>query len=413
MQRISRQFRILGLMLALIGGIATATSTAGAQDPPTTPVLVMVVTCADASCDDAGTAPRVPDITVHAWDSTDEVWLASCETNAGSQSGGCTMEIPDGVDYYLTWEPATLDGYTFFGDLIPVNDPQAPSGWIIPFVPAAVDPSTTILANAALCTDASCAEFQTTLTDFEIEVFNADTNDFLDSCITPDGSQSGACELEVPANVTNYAFDWRPDQVPVGYTFHSVIVSDGTMGPVTHTLAFAPETPDTASVPVNALLCDDATCTDGAGDWIPDFEISAYQDGTDLFLDSCLTDEGSQFGGCVLEIPADSPDFYFDWDPAQVPAGYEFYDILVSDGEMGPVVHTLAFVPAGTTPTETPATTTPAPTATATSTAISGLPATGTTGSGESGSTGLLLLASGVLLAGALMLGANRLGARK
>ncbi len=412
-----RQLRVLGLMLALIGGIASATSSVGAQDPPTSPVLVMVVTCAEADCADVDTAPREPGITVTAWDAVDDVFLASCTTDAGSQSGGCTMEIPDGVDYYLTWDPATIEGYTFLGDLIPVEGEMGPSGWIIPFAPEAVDPSTTILANAALCTDASCAQFDTFLLDFEIEVFNEATSDFLDSCITPQGSQNDACELEIPANVTDYVFDWRPDQVPAGYTFHSVIVSDGQMGPVIHTLAFAPDEIETVSVPVNALLCADAACTDGAGDWIPDFEISAYQDGTDLLLDSCVTEVGNQFGGCVLQIPANNPDFYFDWDPAAVPAGYEFFDILVSDGEMGPVVHTIAFVPVSTTPTvtpatETPATTTPAPTATATSTAISGLPSTGSTGASESGSPGMLLLARGLLFGGALVLGASRLRTR-
>ena len=413
---LTRQLRVLGLLLALFGGIATATATTGAQEFPTTPVLVMAVTCTDANCADVDTAPREPGITVHAWDSTDDVWLASCTTDSSSQSGGCTFEVPEGVDYYLTWEPATIEGYTFLGDLIPVNDPQAPSGWIIPFVPEAVDPSTTLLANAALCTDASCAVFETTLTDFEIEVFNAATSDFLDSCITPQGSQNGACELVVPADVSDFTFDWRPDQVPAGYSFHSVIVSDGQMGPVVNTLAFAPDVPQ-ASVAVNALLCADAACTDGAGDWIDGFEISAYEDGTDTLLASCVTELQSQFGGCVLEFPATTPDFYFDWDPAQVPAGYEFFDILVSDGEMGPVVHTLAFAPEGPAPTETPVTpqptTTPAPTATATSTAISGLPATGTTGSGETGSTGMLLAAAGVVLAGAALLGASRLRTRK
>lgn len=408
---LTRQLRVLGLMLALIGGIATATSTAGAQDPPTSPVLVMVVTCADATCADVDTAPRVPGIEVHAWDSVDDTWLASCTTDSSSQSGGCTMEIPDGVDYYLTWSHGP-EGYTFLGDLIPVNDPQAPSGWIIPFVPEAVDPDETILANVALCTDASCATFETTLADKTISAFNQGDDTFLDSCVTPDATQNNSCELLIPGNIPDFYLSIPADEVPVGYTFHSIIVSDGTMGPITHTLAYAPDTTETVSVPVNALLCDDATCTDAAGDWIPDFEISAYEDGTDTLLDSCLTEVGSQFGGCVLEIPANSPDFYFDWDPAQVPDGYEFYDILVSDGEMGPVVHTLAFVPAGTTPTETPATTTPAPTATATSTAISGLPATGTTGSGETGSTGMLLAAAGVLLGGAFVLGASRLRTR-
>ena len=125
---LTRQLRVLGLMLALIGGIATATSTAGAQDPPTSPVLVMVVTCADATCADVDNAPREAGITVHAWDSADDASLASCSTDASSQSGGCTMEIPDGVDYYLTWDPATIEGYTFLVDLIPVvREPSAPA----------------------------------------------------------------------------------------------------------------------------------------------------------------------------------------------------------------------------------------------------------------------------------------------
>ncbi len=287
-----------------------------------------------------------------------------------------------------------------------------------------------ITVNAILCSDDTCAEPGDTVPGFTIVALSNDTSEELDSCVT--GGADNTCTLAVPAGA-DVSFDWIPAEVPDGYIFRDIAIT----GEGVTSLLFVPtaeptEPPvETEDVLVNAALCTDPGCLEFS-DTLVGFTIYALDNNTGDPLDSCVTDEGSQGNVCVLEVPVGS-DIAFDWIPEEVPAGYLFRDVIVSDGEMGPIVNTLAFSQAEEpteepteipteVPTETPTeeptdapteepTETPAVTPTATGTPqVKVLPSTG---SGDSSNvTGLAILATGLIAAAGLMVASRKLNTR-
>ncbi len=270
-----------------------------------------------------------------------------------------------------------------------------------------------ITVNAILCSDATCAELGDTIPGFTIIALDNNTAGELDRCVT--GGAANTCTLSVPAGA-DVSFDWAPDEVPDGYLFGDIAVT----GEGVTSLLFVPTTEpvgETVDYLVNAALCTDGGCTEFS-DTLVGFTIYALDSTTGEQLASCVTDAGSQGNICILEVPADT-EISFDWNPEEVPDGYLFRDVIVSDGEMGPIVNTLAFAPAvepteepTETPTETPTeepTETPATTPTATP-QVKALPSTG---SGDSSNvTGLAILATGLLAAAGLMVASRKLTTR-
>lgn len=315
--RFSR-LRLMVTFFAMIAAVTVGLGQTAAQDPvETEPLTVSAVLCEDATCETLG--DRVGDVTVSAIDTTSSEVLASCLTVLDNQVQGCTLDIPTGADYTLEWD-ITPEGYTFFGELIPVAGDPGPPVTYIPFIPVAAE-TETMLVNAATCVDQDCTEFADWLVDFEIRAYDETTSELLDTCLTDAGSQGNICELTVPVDAS-VVFEWDAALVPAGFEFDRVIISDGEMGPIVNTLAFRPTTAP------------------------------------------------------VTETPT--------YEPTEVPT------------------HEPTIAPTNA------ATTTPA----ATSTAIAGLPSTGSIGDSGSSSTGLLVLTSGVLLAGILAFGAIRLRTR-
>jgi len=281
--------------------------------------------------------------------------------------------------------------------------------------PVAAQDTEFLQVAVVLCDDDACSSLDDRASGILVSAIDTNTSEVLGACTTSYQSQSGGCGLQLPAGA-GYFLIW--DTTPKGYTYRgeNIVADDGPGGVIT-LIPFVPSGSIPQSINVNAALCTDATCSDFA-DHLVGFEIIAYDDASNAPLDSCLTDVGSQGNVCILTIPAGTA-YYLGWNPDADPDGYDFYNVIVSDGSIGGIVHTLAFAPNGIIPTETPLPpqptdppVTPAPTATATSAAISGLPTTGTTGSSQAGSTGMLLLVSGLLLSGACMLGASRLRTR-
>jgi LPXTG-motif cell wall-anchored protein len=281
-----------------------------------------------------------------------------------------------------------------------------------------------IPVNAILCVDETCTDLGDAIPNFTIIALDSTSGEELDRCVT----DAAACTLVVPADA-DVSFDWIPDEVPAGYLFLDI----ATTGEGVTSLLFVPteEPVETEDVLVNAVLCTDGGCTDFS-DTLVGFTIYALDNTTGDPLDSCVTDAGSQGNVCILEVPVGS-DIAFDWIPEDVPAGYLFRDVIVSDGEMGPIVNTLAFAPTAEPteepteapteapteepteaptegPTETPGVT---PTAEATATGTPQVKVLPSTGSGDSSNvTGLAILASGLIAAAGLMVVSRKLNTR-
>lgn len=287
----------------------------------------------------------------------------------------------------------------------------------------AAQETTDIPVNAILCVDEGCTEFGDAVPNFTIIALDSTSSEELDRCVT-DGA-GNACTLVVPAG-SDVSFDWVPEEVPAGYLFGDIVPNDGVTSILFVPTAEPTEEPvDTEDVLVNAALCTDPGCTDFS-DTLVGFTIYALDNNTGDPIDSCVTDAGSQGNICVLEVPVGS-DIAFDWNPDEVPAGYLFRDVIVSDGEMGPIVNTLAFSQAEEpteepteTPTETPTeapteepTETPGVTPTATATGTPQVEVLPSTGSGDSSNvTGLAVLATGLLAAAGLMVASRKLNTR-
>jgi LPXTG-motif cell wall-anchored protein len=277
-----------------------------------------------------------------------------------------------------------------------------------------------IPVNAILCVDETCTEFGDAIPNFTIVALDSTSGEELDSCVT-DGAGNN-CTLVVPADA-DVSFDWVPDEVPDGYLFLDI----ATTGEGVTSLRFVPtaepteEPVETQDVLVNAALCTDPGCTEFS-DTLVGFTIYALDNNTGDQIASCVTDAGSQGNVCILQVPVGT-DIAFDWIPEEVPAGYLFRDVIVSDGEMGPIVNTLAFSQAEEPteepteiPTETPTeepTETPGVTPTTEATGTPQVKVLPSTGSGDSSNVaGLAILATGLIAAAGLMVASRRLNTR-
>ncbi len=324
----------------------------------------------------------------------------------GVDGSTCELSIPTGlVNYHLAWEDAQVPAGYAFSRIDTSDGNTGPRVRTIVFAPEG--PSrTSVFVDAATCDAEECPPYTDFLVNFEISAVQTSTGGVIDTCTT--GANGSTCELSIPTGLVNYHLEWNDDHVPAGYAFSRINISDGHTGPRVHTIVFVPG----ELILVQAATCTTANCPPYA-DVLPNFLISVYDAETDAFLDSCSTDPASQGTVCQLWIPATVADYYLSYDDSQVPSGFRFDRVDVSDGEMSPPVHTLVFVPDGgptvtPDPTVTPHPTTPAPTAPATSAAISGLPSTGATPSAGNSSAALLLAVGGLLLAGAIAVGAKR-----
>jgi septal ring-binding cell division protein DamX len=274
----------------------------------------------------------------------------------------------------------------------------------------------TVLVDAATCDVAECPPYSSFVGGFTISIHDDATGTVLDTCTTPeDGSE---CELVIPANVDDFYFSWNADDVPEGYSFKEVRRTTGSTGPVVYTLVLVPTSSELVTLHVNAATCTAAECPP-YDDFISGIDIFAREDGTNTILAYCTTPAYTQNNSCVLEIPADVADYYLDYAPEGVPAGFVFSHIDVSDGEMGPVTYTLIFVPEEpVTPTATathepthapthPATHAPTNQPThAPTQAVSVLPSTGQGTSDSASAMTMIAMVSGasLLLAGAWLI---------
>jgi hypothetical protein len=264
-------------------------------------------------------------------------------------------------------------------------------------VPTSEPVVTRVLVSAVLCDDASCETFGERLIGFEITAVDVFGGAALDTCAVQGGVQIPSCLLVMPGDPT-FELTWDPAQMPDGYVpFSHPIHVDGGPGPAITYLGFYPaDQVEPVAVVVQAALCVDASC-DMFETFLDDFTIVAVDAHTGEEYDRCVTGTELQDEGfrCILEIPP-AVDFELEWDPDEVPDGYEPFGELIPVGE--PVMLTLAFVPDddGKTPAPTP-----------TDVPVTKLPDTGSGATGDRW-TGPAMATVAVLLIGAA-LGASAL----
>jgi hypothetical protein len=259
--------------------------------------------------------------------------------------------------------------------------------------------------RGVLCIDAACSEYGDVIVPFTVNAVEATSGELLGTCTVDVGNQDPLCTLSYDADV-DHTFTWNDADVPDGYTaFGSPIEETGPTGDPVLTFAFAPDgTPTNINtIVVRAALCTDESCAEYA-EFLSDFRITALEVQSDDAIDSCVTDGGSQYQGCTLEIPADLT-YVLIWNEDAIPEGYTATGPRIDDQGPGPSVQTLTFAPSVNTEATPVASPAPSEGDTDDESVIVGLPSTG---SGEAvlsvrsliGLPGILVALSGGLVAG-------------
>jgi hypothetical protein len=245
-------------MVALLamagGGSVSAQDAAATPEPGVEQLKVGALLCQDWSCLEFG--DRLDGFTIYAVDLDSGEVLDSCVTDVASEFEGCWLEVPSGARWTLDFDEAqTPEGYIYHGSIIGIEGGAYGSITYVPFHPLKDPEPGHMVVQAALCTDASCDEFEELLDDFLISAVHPVTGQEYSECMT-DNAQQGLdhqCILDVPAK-GQVELQWVEDQVPDGYVpFGEPIVSGE---PAVTTLAFVPEdeaTPVATEKPVTSL----------------------------------------------------------------------------------------------------------------------------------------------------------------
>ncbi|HYI25571.1 MAG TPA: hypothetical protein VD767_09195 [Thermomicrobiales bacterium] len=246
---------IFALIAVALGSLASSPALAGDEAPAGTPeieteqIKVAAVLCNDWSCFDFG--DRIDDFTITAIDMESDEVLDSCVTDTATETAGCLLEVPSGSMWTLTFDDAqTPDGYIYHGSVIAVSGGAHGEMSYIPFHPLEDPEPGHSVVQAALCTDASCTEYEEFLDDFWIQAVNPVTGQVYDECFTNNDEQGldHQCILDVPAK-GEVQYRWDEDEVPDGYVpFGKPIVAGD---PVVSTIAFKPVA-DGAPTPTEA-----------------------------------------------------------------------------------------------------------------------------------------------------------------
>jgi hypothetical protein len=225
------------------------------EEPVVTRVLVSAVLCDDASCETFG--ERLIGFEITAKDVFGGAALDTCAVQGGVQIPSCLLEMPGDPTFVLTWDSARVpSGYVPFDHPIHVDGGPGPAVTYLAFYPAAQSEPWHLTVQAALCTDASCEEFDRVLAGFTIVAIDADTGEEYDRCDTGNAQQGldHQCILDVPAEA-DWQLAWDENQVPDGYEPYGMPL--GSESPRVITLAFVPadggQSPTPTEAPVTKL----------------------------------------------------------------------------------------------------------------------------------------------------------------
>jgi hypothetical protein len=151
-----------------------------------------------------------------------------------------------------------------------------------------------------------------------------------------------------------------------------------------------PEDPGTevTQLAVNTVLCDDASCAEGAWSSVDGAVISALDTESGDVISSCEVLATAAPEGCALDVPADDSLYTLSWDTSLIPEGYvQAGDpFIVEFAPVHPNVLTLAFAPEAADGDDGTPAATPVPDGDDDS-AVTALPSTGTSDSGIDGGT--------------------------
>ena len=261
------------VLLSLIGGTHAATAQDLATPVPSVEhINVSAKLCSDLDCFNSATWLANYEITVVIYE-TGEVF-DSCITPSGTGLLSCELDIPTDIRWDFVYDPSqTPDGYRPYrhGHFVTVDGQVSPL-YSLAYTPIDFQGPPSIDVRAALCTDASCDEYDEFLEGFTISTADPDSGELVTDCTT--GSQAGAddfrCTLGISAK-SPLDITWDDAQVPEGYTWFGqlITVEDGPEGSVT-TIAFVPDDAATATATVEPTATPKAPVTPAPVTSLPD-----------------------------------------------------------------------------------------------------------------------------------------------